>query len=382
MRISVGIARRWRALAPVRGSRLFALAALLGVGAAIHHPLGAQTPAAPAQDLSKALASVASPLLPALPAASAFAEGPRTVAAGEAVTGPLAIANGAAEIRGTVTGDVITYRGDIVVPAGGEITGNAIAIDGKVRTEGGRVGGQTLQLAGGVAGPDAESGSVGALIGKRLALVGGWLAILIVISVGVLVLASDNLGAVADALERHYGNSLVAGVAGQVAALPLLAALLLGLVLSVLGILLVPFAAVAYVIVVAGIVTLGFLGTAVVVGRGWRPAPPGGDRARRAATLRALVIGIAILLSPWAVAGAMAPWPLAETIARGVAFAVTWVACTAGLGAAIISRAGIKQARSSQAQRAMASPSWQTPTPVAGVVAARRPAATPTAGQR
>ncbi|MDQ8164842.1 MAG: hypothetical protein P3A28_03675 [Gemmatimonadota bacterium] len=380
MRTLAGFVRRWRALVLVRG-RLTAAASLVGVIAAAA-PLAAQMPKTRSPELSKALASLANPLLPALPAAEVFAEGARAVSAGDTVTGLVAVANGSAEIRGTVTGDVVTYRGDIVVPAGGEITGNAIAIDGKVRAEGGRVGGQTLQLAGGAAGPDAGSGSAGALIGKRLALVGGWVAVLIVISVGVLVLASDNLGAVADALERHYGNSLVAGVAGQVAALPLLAALLLALVLSVLGILLVPFAAVAYVIVVAGIVTLGFLGTAVVVGRGWRPGPPGGDRARRAAALRALVIGIAILLSPWAVAGALAPWPLAETIARGVAFAVTWVACTAGLGAAIISRAGITQARSSQAQRAMASPSWQTPTPVAGVVAARRPSATPTAGQR
>jgi hypothetical protein len=380
VRTSGGFARHWRALAPFCGRRI-ATAILFGFSAAVGR-LDAQAAAAPSQDLAKTLASLANPALPALPAASAFTEGARTVAAGEAITGTVAVANGAADIRGTVTGDVVTYRGDIVVHAGGDITGNAIAIGGKVRAEGGRIGGQTLQLAGELSEPVAGSGSAGSLIASRLALVGGWLAILIVISVGVLVLASDNLSAVADALERHYGNSLVAGVAGQVAALPLLAALLVALVLSVLGILLVPFAAVAYVIVVAGIVMLGFLGTAVVVGRGWRPAPPGGDRARRAAMLRALVIGIVVLLAPWAVAGALAPWPLAETIARGVAFAVSWVACTAGLGAAIISRAGITRARSSQAQRAMASPSWQTPTPVAGVVAARRPATTPTAGQR
>lgn len=380
MRTLAGFARRWRALARVRG-RVLTTTALLGLCAAIAR-LEAQSAPAPSQDLSKTLAAVANPLLPALPSANAFVEGARAVAAGDTAVGTIAIANGTAEIRGTVTGDVVSYRGDIVVYAGGEITGNAIAIGGKVRAEGGRIGGQTLQLAGELAEPVAGTGSAGSLVARRLALVAGWLAVLIVISVGVLVLASDNLSAVADALERHYGNSLVAGVAGQVAALPLLAALLIALILSVLGILLVPFAAVAYVIVVAGIVTLGFLGTAVVVGRGWRPAPPGGDRARRAAMLRALVIGIAVLLSPWAIAGALAPWPLAETIARGVAFAVSWVACTAGLGAAIISRAGITRTRSSQAQRAMASPSWQTPTPVAGVVAARRPATTPTAGPR
>ena len=43
------------------------------------------------------------------------------------------------------------------------------------------------------------------------------------VSVGVLVLAPQNLSAVADALERHYGSTLVAGVAGQLALAPVLA---------------------------------------------------------------------------------------------------------------------------------------------------------------
>lgn len=98
--------------------------------------------------------------------------------------------------------------------------------------------------------------------------------------------------------------------------------------------------------------------------------------------MRAMVVGIVVLLSPWAVAALLAAWPLAESLARGVAFATTWVAATAGLGAALVSRAGIKRAQSRPAARAMASPSWQTPTPVSGVVAARRPAETPSKAAR
>lgn len=221
----------------------------------------------------------------------------------------------------------------------------------------------------------------GERVGRQLLLVAAWLAILVVIGAGTLMLASDNLMAVADALERHYGTALVAGLAGQAAFAPLLAALIVALVLTILGILLIPFAIVSYVIVAAGIVTLGFLATAVVVGRGWRPAPATTDRARRAATLRALVVGNVVLVAPWGVAALLAAWPAAESVARGVAFAITWVACTAGLGAALISRAGIRQVRTTQAQKAMESAGWQTPTPVSGVVAARRPAATPSHGR-
>lgn len=340
------------------------------------------TPAA-APQLGTVLAGLTGGDLPALPLVEMFKPGAVSIAAGTRVDGPVAASDGTVDVYGTVTGDVVSFRGDVVVHEHGEITGNAIAIGGAVHLRGGHVGGQTLTLSG-----DSQGGGTivpvapASRVMSQLALVGGWLVVLLALSIGVLVLASDNLAAVADALERHYGSTLVAGVAGQVAFAPLLVALLVALVLSVLGILLVPFAAVAYVIVAAGLLTLGYLATAVVIGRGWRSAPPGSDRARRAATLQALAVGIVVLLSPWALAAMLAAWPLAESLTRGVAFAITWVAATAGLGATLISRAGIKRAQSRQAVRAMASPSWQTPTPVSGVVAARRPAATPTAGPR
>lgn len=356
---------------------------LIGAAAAFTRAPQQAAPVPDTSSLAAVLARLGGSDIPQLPAASQFTSGEITVPSGTRVAGPLAASNGSVHVFGTVTGDVIAYRGDVVVHEKGEVTGNAISIGGAVRVEGGHVAGQTLTLGGDVPGPGAGQAIPPAnRTMHQLALVGGWIAIILIISVGVLVLATDNLSAVADALERHYGSSLVAGIAGQVAFAPLLVAILVALILSVLGILLVPFAAVAYVIVAAGLVTLGFLATAVVVGRGWRPAPPGSDRAKRAATLRALIVGVLVLLSPWLVAALLASWPTAEVLARGVAFAVTWVACTAGLGAALISRAGIKRAQSHQAQSALASPSWQTPTPVAGVVAARRPATTPTSGAR
>lgn len=342
-----------------------------------------QAAAGGASGLEAALERLTGPGLPALPALSEFRAGNRTIGASERVAGFVAVSGGTVDVRGTVDGDVVVYGGDIVVHAGGVVMGNAIAIDGQVRLDGGRVAGQSLTLAGGAQASAAatEPGARGGVL-HGVALVGGWLAVLLVISIGVLTLASDNLAAVADALERHYGDALVAGVAGQVAFAPLLVALVVALALSILGILLVPFAMVAYLVLCAGLVMLGFLATAVVVGRGWRPAPPGSDRARRASTLRALVVGLLVLLAPWLAAALLASWPAAEWLARGVALAVTWVACTAGLGAGLISRAGIRRARSSEAQHALASPSWQTPTPVSGVAAARRPVQTPTARTR
>ena len=58
-------------------------------------------------------------------------------------------------------------------------------------------------------------------------------------------------------------------------------------------------------------------------------------------------------------------------ILRAAAVAATWAAMTLGLGAAILSRAGTHR-RVAGGTRPIELAAWQTPTPVAGVVAARR----------
>jgi hypothetical protein len=79
----------------------------------------------------------------------------------------------------------------------------------------------------------------------------------------------------------------------------------------------------------------------------------------------------------WLVAALFTWQPLAGAILRGVALAVSWVAVTVGLGAAMISRAGTRHL---QGRAGISAPrpapddlAWQTPTPVTGVTAARRP---------
>ena len=66
--------------------------------------------------------------------------------------------------------------------------------------------------------------------------------------------------------------------------------------------------------------------------------------------------------------------PLAATVVRAAAIAASWAALTLGLGAAILSRAGTHR-RVASGSRPVELAAWQTPTPVTGVVAARRPAA-------
>jgi hypothetical protein len=214
-----------------------------------------------------------------------------------------------------------------------------------------------------------------------VALAAGWFGVLVIVGIGVLVLASSNLGTVSEALERSFGKALLAGVAAQLAFAPVLALVVVGLTLTLLGILLIPFAVVAYVLAAAGLVTLGYLAIASIAGRSFVSRPGDSDRARRAAALRAVIAGLAVLMAPWFVAAGLTWSSTGVAVARAVAVAVTWVACSAGLGAALISRGGVRRAAAPEAPRAMAA-GWQTPTPVAGVTAARRPTPLATPGQK
>ena len=312
-----------------------------------------------------------------LPGSEAFHFGDETIAAGTRIAGPVAVASGTLHVRGIVDGDAVTYRGDVVVHQGGEVRGNAIALLGKVTLDGGVVSGDVRALRGELAEAVAQAGT-GARGGRggllaSLALAFGWLAVLATIGIGVLVFASNNLDGVADALQKDFGRALLAGIAGQLALLPVLGVLLAGLCLSVIGILLIPFAIVAYVLAAAGLFTLGYLAIARTTGRALVGSSGTDERARRAASLQALLLGLVLLMLPWFVPPLLAWSPTASLAMHTVAIAVTWVAGTTGLGAALVSRGGVRRATAPAAQRAMATASWQTPTPVSGVAAARRP---------
>jgi hypothetical protein len=220
----------------------------------------------------------------------------------------------------------------------------------------------------------------------------GWFGILLVIGFGVLVGASRNLDGVAETLERGIGTSLLAGLAGQLLVLPALVTLVVALAVTLLGILAIPLAVVGFVAAVAGLCTLGFLAVCFVAGR----AMVGGEAARRLRAaaarvdaVRAMSTGVAIFATLWIAAALLGRTPAAALLVRAAALGLTWVAVTAGFGAALLSWAGTRGPRRGR-DAAVATgavptdrsgvPVWQTPTPIAGVVAARRPAPPPPVG--
>lgn len=307
-----------------------------------------------------------------LPDADHFTFGNRTIEAGTRVDGPVAVAYGNLDVYGTVNGDVATLRGDVRVHKGGRVTGNAWAAAGSLIIDGGTVEGEKRSIAiGPAAAPPVQTVNQPLSTSQSIRLVLGWFALLAIIGFGVMVFAEPNLDGVVVALERGFARSFWTGLVGEVLMLPALLVLVVALAITVLGVLLIPFAIVAYVVAAAGLFTLGLLAVARLTGGAF--ASDRGTTSRRGVHLRALVIGLVIYLVIWLLAAALTWSPVAGAIFRAIAIALTWVAATVGLGATIVSRAGTQRPGVGKAGPTSTDEfAWQTPTPVAGVAASSR----------
>lgn len=318
-----------------------------------------------------------------LPPPDSFTVGPRAITSSTPVNGRVAIADGSLDVSGRLDGSAYVLNGDIVVHNGGVISGDAVSIGGRVLLDGGRIDGERLTLSAPATEPVRGAASAPLGTWESVKLVLGWFAVLVIIGLGVLIFAEPNMDGVVEAMEGSFSKAFWMGVLGQIMALPVLALLVVGLILTLLGVLLVPFAVVAYVIAFAGLLALGFLAVARLTGSFWSRADAASVRSPRSANLRALFLGLVLYMGLWLLAAVFTWQPITGAILRGIALAVSWVAVTVGLGAALLSRAGTKRVGA----RPLGAPfgrsprpapndlAWQTPTPVAGVAAARRPAA-------
>lgn len=325
-----------------------------------------------AQDSVTSVA-VATQAAPAAVGSDTIRFGGRIIEAGDTVNGPVVVAAGDLRVRGVIRGTAVAIAGDIFVENGGTITGDAIAVLGGVVTQQGVIAGTSRTFQGAFPwldeveqAPPPRRGT-----GDAMGLSFGWLLMMLLIGIGVLVFAGAYLDGVTDVLEQSFWRSFLVGIAGELGVIPVMVLIVAALCITVVGILLVPFAIVAYILAVAGFLTLGFIAVARLAGGGM-----GSERGEaRGRALRSLVFGIVIFMGVWVLAAAFQWSPAISGILRMIALAVTWVAATAGFGAAILSRGGTNR---DAAQKAIIdeSAAWQTPTPITGVAAARKPVRT------
>jgi hypothetical protein len=328
------------------------------------------------RDLDRALERLAKgEQVTGLPKADSVTKGTLTIPAGTTRKGT-AVAQGPVVVLGTVEGSVVSLGGDVTIPAGGHVTGDALSVGGRVLADSGRVDGEIRTMSSLPAlldapAPAAQAASpVERTITATKQVVGSF-AVLLVVAVGVLLFAAPNLREVVETVELRFARAFWVGLAGQLLILPGLVVLCIALALTLIGILLIPFAIVAYAVAIAGLITLGFFAVAQLIGSAvWR----GRDTTERARAFGTLVVGIAIFFALWVLASLLVWAPLAATVIRAAAVAASWAALTLGLGAAILSRAGTHR-RLASGSRPVELAAWQTPTPITGVVAARRPVA-------
>jgi hypothetical protein len=167
---------------------------------------------------------------------------------------------------------------------------------------------------------------------------------LAMIGFGVVFFARRYVEVIADTAANAFGRSLVVGLLGQLLLLPTLAMLIVGLIFTIVGILLLPFAILAFVVAVVAAALGGYLAVAHAVGETWtRRRMANGAFVRNPNAYGYLFTGLVGLLGLWAAAALFGWAGPVVFIFRAAAFVVTWLAATVGFGAVLLSRAGLRE---------------------------------------
>lgn len=292
--------------------------------------------------------------------------GDTEVPAGQRVEGNLVVFRGNAAVRGTVSGTVVTLFGNVDVHEGGHVGQHAFSVGGSAHNHGGAIGGRTGEMWPDMTAADAEDMAAAIEQGVRESIretvrqrrpptvfqtvfadvrdvVGVFIA-LAMTGFGTVFFGRRYIEVVSDTARHSFGRSFVVGFLGQLLLLPTFAMLIVGLVFTIVGILLLPFAAVAFVLAAVGAALGGYLAIAHAVGETFtRRRMANGAFVRAPNAYGYLFSGLIGLLGLWA-AAALFGWAGPVVILfRIAAMLVTWVAATAGFGAVLLSRAGLRE---------------------------------------
>lgn len=277
-------------------------------------------------------------LLPESVAAQEQQDAPLRIAAGERVEGDLATFTrdivvlgevtgdvtswgGHIAVEGHVYGDVVSYAGGVTLGAGAQVDGQVLALGDRVQQLGGaQVSGQILGAGRARVTPAAVPG-LGSLSGV---LVVGALAVgaLAACSVVALVWPRRTQG-VARTLASVPGRALGVGLLSLLLLAGGLVLAAIALALTLVGsVLIVPLALLLHLPLLAGLAGLAYL-------LGARLLPP----THAAHPERAVAVGALLLLTPITLLTLFAPLP---------GLVLFYLVSVAGLGALVLSRAGVR----------------------------------------
>jgi len=311
-----------------------------------------------------------------------------SIGSNESVPGHLLVVQGTADIYGRLLGNLVTVEGDVVLHPGAVVSGDILTLGGEVRDEGGEIGGEvrTFRTASVLEVPLRAVAPAPSAIGtvfRRAAGVIGVFLTLCALGFGLVMFGRPNLEVVSDTVAHSFGRAFATGLVGQILLLPTFGMLVVGLILSVVGIVLLPFAVVVYALLVIVGVLGGYLAVAHAMGETYtRRRLALGAMIGSPNSYRYLLVGLGALAAFW-MAWSIFGWvPVAGELIRGAAILVTWLLATAGFGAALLSRAGIRENFAGRLIPPEAlTDEYLWATPQFGVTAAKRPGSrTPTRG--
>jgi hypothetical protein len=311
-----------------------------------------------------------------------------SIGSNESVSGHLLVVQGTADIYGKLLGNLVTVEGDVVLHPGGVVSGDILTLGGEVRDEGGEIGGEvrTFRSASVLETPiEAHAPPPSAIetVFRRLAGVIGVFLTLGALGFGLVLFGRPNLEVVSDTVSHSFGRAFATGLLGQLLLLPTFGMLVVGLILSVVGIVLLPFAVVVYALLVIVAAVGGYLAVAHAMGETYtRRRMALGAMIGSPNSYRYVLVGLGALAALW-MAWSVFGWvPVAGDLIRGAAILVTWLLGTAGFGAALLSRAGIRENFAGRLIPPEAlTDEYLWATPQFGVTAAKRPGSrTPTKG--
>lgn len=302
--------------------------------------------------------------------------GPVEIGPGETLEGSLVVVDADVEVRGTLDGDLVLVRGSLNLLEGGEIQGDVRLVDARLFREGGEIGGEVVNVGpGSVPGVDVEelrdrirdevrrelrSEGFGerAVPGPMRNLtrgIGGLIETLMTVFVlsglGWVVahFAGDRVRTVSGTIAENPARAGAVGLAGAFLLLPAWILGMLVLVVSVVGILALPFWILLYPLVAAVALFLGWIAVASLLGE-WlsRRNVQGLERLRPSNLFHTVPAGIALLFLAFMAADILRIAGPLTGIFRGflgAAGVLGMVAAVAmGLGGVLLTRAGSRPA--------------------------------------
>jgi hypothetical protein len=192
--------------------------------------------------------------------------------------------------------------------------------------------------------PEIQTRMVAPFAGATSGVLGllGTFVALCSIAFGISFFAGRQLDVIADTVHTSLARSFFVGLFAQPLILPAFAAMLVALAVTVVGVLVIPVAIVAFLAALAAAVIGGYLAVARVAGSAWMLHRRGDHGMEGFGILRSVAIGLGIVLAVWLPAAVFGWVPVAGTVLTWTAAVTTWAFATTGFGAALLTRGGVR----------------------------------------